>query len=51
MNYRKFNYPAVAKIPNIKFDIQLLREEVSRLNDKWVNLFKLIVDYVPHCHR
>lgn len=40
MNYRKFNYPAVAKIPNIKFDIQLLREEVTRLNDKWVNLFQ-----------
>ena len=40
MNYRKFNYPAMAKIPNIKFDIKLLQEEVVRLDDKWVNVFQ-----------
>ena len=40
MNYRKFNYPAIAKIPNIKFDIKLLQEEVTRLNHKWVNVFQ-----------
>jgi hypothetical protein len=40
MNYRKFNYLAIAKIPNIKFDIDKLKEEVARLNDKWVNVFQ-----------
>jgi len=40
MNYRKFNYPAMAKIPNIKFDIDKLKEEVAILNDKWVNVFQ-----------
>ena len=40
MNYRKFNYPAIAKIPNIKFDIDLLKKEVANLNDKWVNVFQ-----------
>lgn len=40
MNYRKFNYPAMAKIPNVKFDVNLLKKEVSELNEKWVNIFQ-----------
>ena len=40
MTYKKFNYPAVAKIPGIKFDIQKLKEATSLLTEKWVNVFQ-----------
>jgi hypothetical protein len=40
MQYRKFNYPAIAKIPGIQFDIKKLQQEVSELTEKWVNVFQ-----------
>lgn len=30
----------MAKIPNVKFDIELLKKEVSTLNEQWVNIFQ-----------
>ena len=40
MNLRKYNYPAFAKLEHIKFDLDLLRAEVSKLNEQWVNVFQ-----------
>ena len=37
---RKYQLPSVAPIPGIKFDMNKLREEVSRLNSEWVNVFQ-----------
>ena len=40
MNLRKHSFPACAKLPNIKFDIELLRNEVKKLNEQWVNVYQ-----------
>jgi Aspartyl/Asparaginyl beta-hydroxylase len=40
MQLRKFNYPACAVLPNVKFDIERLRAEVAVLNEQWVNVFQ-----------
>jgi hypothetical protein len=36
----KYQLPTFAKLPNIKFDIDLLKDEVKRLENEWVNLFQ-----------
>ncbi len=38
--YKKYDFPAMAKIPGIKFDIEKLKQEVKRLDEKWVNVFQ-----------
>lgn len=40
MTYRKHDFPACAKLPNVKFDIDKLKEEVIRLNAEWVNVYQ-----------
>lgn len=40
MNLRKHYFPACAKLPHIKFDIDKLQEEVRRLNTEWVNVYQ-----------
>lgn len=40
MQLRKHSYPTFAKLPNVRFDIERLREEVGKLNEKWVNVFQ-----------
>jgi len=36
----KYQLPSVAPIPGIKFDIEKLRQEVTRLNEEWVNVYQ-----------
>lgn len=36
----KYQLPTFAKLPNIMFDIDLLKDEVKRLENEWVNLFQ-----------
>ncbi len=40
MIYKKYNFPAYAKLPSVKFDIDALRSEVARLNQEWVNVYQ-----------
>lgn len=40
MVYKKYDFPAYARIPNIQFDIDKLRDEVKRLNSEWVNVYQ-----------
>jgi hypothetical protein len=40
MNLRKHRFPACAVLPNVKFDISKLRDEVVRLNKEWVNVYQ-----------
>ena len=36
---KKRQLPACAPIPNIKFDIGMMKEELSRIGDKWQNIY------------
>ena len=36
----KYQLPTFAKLPNVRFDIDKLRDEAARLNNEWVNLFQ-----------
>ena len=38
--YRKLNNPTPARITNVHFDMEYLRQEVQMLNDKWVNVYQ-----------
>ena len=36
---RKRNLPACAPIPNIKFDIEAMKQELATIGDKWQNIY------------
>ena len=36
---RKRNLPACAPIPNIKFDIESMKQELDTIGDKWQNIY------------
>ena len=36
----KYQLPVFAKLPDVKFDIDMLKQEVARLSNEWVNLFQ-----------
>lgn len=36
----KYQLPTFAKLPNIRFDLDMMRAEVKRLDQEWVNLFQ-----------